>query len=551
MASENFITLVENSIKKHWDLSAFSDFEGDTINYSEVGVKILQLHSFFKACKIKKGDKIALVGRNQSNWGIVYLAVVAYEATIVPILPDFKTSDIHHIVNHSDSVLLFISDIMFDKIDESKMNNLKGVISLNNFTTLCEPSNKNIKAKLAECLKETYKLTPAEFCLPVGNLDDVAVISYTSGTSGFSKGVVLPNRSIWNNARIVWDDEVDLKTGYKIVSFLPLAHAYGCLFEFITPFVNGCHVTFLTRTPSPQIITKAFREVKPNLILAVPLIIEKIYKKQILPAIDKSTMKLLLKVPVVNSQVFKKINQKLTTVFGGEFTEIIIGGAAFNKDVEKFLKRIDFRFTVGYGMTECGPLISYRHWTHHRAESAGRVVPGMEVKIDSDDPYNIPGEILVKGKNVMTGYYKNKEATDEVFTKDGWLKTGDLGVIDKDNFIYIKGRSKNMILGPSGQNIYPEEIEATINNMPYVLESLVRENNGKLEALICPDYEASDSEGLTIKKVEKIITAYREQINKNLPAYMSISKITLFPTEFEKTPKKSIKRYLYKVESNN
>lgn len=545
MKIETFITLVEDSIKANWDAPAFSDYEGNTLSYKNVGCMMLNLHELFKSSGVKKGDKIALVGRNQSHWGVVYLAVVSYGAVIVPILPDFNTSDIHHIVNHSDSILLFVSKVMFDKIDETKMKALKGIVSLDDFHLV----HDNKKGKLEPVFKnkdiKCKSLLAADFALPNVALDDVAVISYTSGTSGFSKGVILPHRSIWSNARIAWDANVDLKPGYRIVSFLPLAHAYGCLFEFITPFVNGCHITFLTRTPSPQIITKAFREVKPNLILAVPLIIEKIYKKQILPAIDKTTMRLLMKVPVVNSSVFKKINQKLTAVFGGEFTEIIIGGASFNKDVEQFLRRIGFRFTVGYGMTECGPLISYNNWDNHVLESAGAVVPRMEVKIDSPDPETIPGEILVKGDNVMLGYYKNQEATDEVLSKDGWLKTGDLGVLDKNKVVYIKGRSKNMILGSSGQNIYPEEVEAKINNLAYVMESLVRENNGKLEALVYPDFELADANGLTIQAVEKIIKEHRNALNKSLPAYMNVAKISLYPTEFEKTPKKSIKRYLY------
>ncbi|MFB6342033.1 AMP-binding protein [Saccharicrinis sp. FJH62] len=543
--TETFITLVENAIKKYWDSPAFSDYEGQTISYGEVGNKILKLHHVFKKCGIKKNDKISLVGRNQANWGVIYLAVVSYGAVIVPILPDFKTSDIHHIVTHSDSLLLFISDNIFEKIDETKMPNLKGIVSLNDFHLVHE-NEKCVVRKAIESLDNIpVQATAENFELPKASLDDVAVISYTSGTSGFSKGVVLPNRSLWNNARIVFDDEINLKEGDKIVSFLPLAHAYGCLFEFLTPFIFGCHITFLTRTPSPQVVTKAFREVRPNMILAVPLIIEKIYKKNILPAIDKSTMKLIMKVPLVNKSIFKKINEKLTAVFGGEFDDVIIGGAAFNKDVEKFLKRIGFKFSVGYGMTECGPLISYRNWQNHKLEAAGRVVSGMEVKIDSEDPQNIPGEILVKGKNVMVGYYKNAEATREAFTDDGWLRTGDLGVIDDENFIYIKGRSKNMILGASGQNIYPEEIEAVINNMPFVMESLVRDNNGKLEALVYPDFETTDAAGMTIQEVENTIQGHRKMLNELLPAYMNISKITLFPSEFEKTPKKSIKRYLY------
>ncbi|MFB6318701.1 AMP-binding protein [Saccharicrinis sp. FJH54] len=543
--TETFITLIENAIKKYWNSPAFSDYEGQTLTYSEVGTKILKLHKVFEKCGLKKNDKISLVGRNQANWGVVYLAAVSYGAVIVPILPDFKTSDIHHIVTHSDSLILFISDNIFEKIDETKMPHLKGIVSLSDFHIVHENEKCTVRKALETLDEIQVDATRESFKLPEASLDDIAVISYTSGTSGFSKGVVLPNRSLWNNARIVFDDEINLHEGDRIVSFLPLAHAYGCLFEFLTPFIYGCHITFLTRTPSPQVVTKAFREIKPNMILAVPLIIEKIYKKNILPAIDKSTMKLIMKVPLVNKSIFKKINDKLTSVFGGEFNDVVIGGAAFNKDVEKFLKRIGFKFSVGYGMTECGPLISYRNWQNHKPEAAGRVVPGMEVKVDSEDPRRIPGEILVRGKNVMVGYYKNPQATKEVFTDDGWLKTGDLGVIDEENFIYIKGRSKNMILGPSGQNIYPEEIEAVINNMPYVMESLVKDSNGKLEALVYPDFEATDAAGMTIQEVEDAIQGHRKLLNEILPGYMNISKITLFPSEFEKTPKKSIKRYLY------
>lgn len=543
--TETFNTLLENAFKKYWDAPSFSDYEGQTLRYSEVANIVLKLHDVFKKCGIKKEDKIALVGRNQSHWGVIYLSVISYGAVIVPILPDFKTSDIHHIVNHSDSLILFISDVMFDKIDETKMPYLKGIISLKDFHLVHQKKHCSIKKALKALSNKEIEATAEKFKLPKLSQDDLAVISYTSGTSGFSKGVMLPNKSIWNNARIIFDEEINLNEGDRIVSFLPLAHAYGCLFEFLTPFIYGCHITFLTRTPSPQVITKAFREIKPNMILAVPLIIEKIYKKNIMPVIDKSTMKLILKVPVVNKSVFKKINDKLTDVFGGEVNDVVIGGATFNKNVEKFLKRIGFKFSVGYGMTECGPLISYCNWQNHKLEAAGRVVHGMEVKIDSADPENTPGEILVKGTNVMLGYYKNPEATAEVFTKDGWLKTGDLGVIDKDNFVYIKGRSKNMIVGASGQNIYPEEIEAAINNLPFVMESLVKENNGKLEALIYPDFEASDAAGMSIQQVESTIVAYRDTINETLPGYMHISKITLFPSEFEKTPKKSIKRYLY------
>ena len=545
MGTETFVTLMQDSIRSNWSNSAFSDFEGKTITFGELAVYVAKLHEMFKVCGIKKGDKIALIGRNQSNWAVVYLATVSYGAVIVPVLPDFSTNDMHHIVNHSDSKLLFLTDFMFDKVDESKMPALKGIVALKDFHIVYKNSKCNLLNALEIENEYIRNLSSDTFVLNNVSLDDIAVISYTSGTSGFSKGVVLPHRSIWSNARVGWDINIGLKPGDKIVSFLPLAHAYGCLFEFLTPFLMGCHITFLTRTPSPQVITKAFRDVKPNLILSVPLIIEKVYKKQILPAIDKRTMKVLMRLPVVNSAVYKKINAKLTEVFGGEFSQIIIGGAALNKEVERFLRRIGFKFTVGYGMTECGPLISYQPYEKHVPESAGKVVPRMQVRIDSADPMNVPGEIQIKGDNVMLGYYKNDEATNEVFTADGWLRSGDLGVMNSDGVIFIKGRSKNMILGPSGQNIYPEEIEAQINNMPFVQESLVRENNGKLEALVYPDLETADAQGMTIQQVEQIVKAHRDTLNKILPLYMNISKISLYPVEFEKTPKKSIKRYLY------
>ncbi len=548
MDNNGYLSYVEQALTDYGQLDAFSDFQGETISYSQVGERILGLHQLYKELGVKKGDKIALIGRNMTSWGVVYLGTITYGAVIVPILPDFNSNDIHHIVNHSESQLLFSTDLLFDKLDETKMNGLLGIISINKCISLVDNTDGSLTTAV-ERLQPFFKgdgtsFTPEKLDFPEIGPEEVMVLSYTSGTSGFSKGVLLPHRSIWSNIKYA-QEHLILKPQERVVSFLPLAHAYGCLFEFLWPFTKGCHVTFLTRTPSPQIITEAFRKVKPHIILSVPLILEKIFKKRVQPQLEEPKVKILLKIPGLNKIVYNKIKAKLVEVFGGEFREIIIGGAALNKDVEIFLRKIGFPFTIGYGMTECGPLISYAPWTESRAFSAGALVDRMEVKIDSNDPYNEVGEILVKGENSLLGYYKNEEATDEIFTDDGWLRTGDLGLIDDQNFIYIKGRSKNMLLGPSGQNIYPEEIEATINSMQYVQECLVRDNEGKLEALVYPDYEATDTEKLHRKQIEEKLQEIKAAANKLLPAYMNIQQITLFPEEFEKTPKKSIKRYKY------
>ncbi|MFW6257828.1 MAG: AMP-binding protein [Prolixibacteraceae bacterium] len=547
MDKNGYPGLVKSALENYTDMPAFTDFKGETITYNEVAKSILKCHRMYKALGIKPGDKIALIGRNSTNWGVTYLAAVTYGAVIVPILPDFSPSDINHIVNHSGAVLLFSSHAIFDKIDETKMPGLKGIIAIDDFSVLVDAHGKVEKAvKKAKTemdkLNNQSALKHLDFFAP--KPDDVMVLSYTSGTSGYSKGVLLPHRSIWSNVQYA-RDTFDITPGERIVSFLPLAHAYGCLFEFLWPFTEGVHVTFLSRTPSPQIITEAFREVRPHLILAVPLILEKIFKKKILPKLEKGSMKTLLKIPGINNVIYKKVRKTLVDVFGGEFKEMIVGGAALNKDVELFLRKIGFPLTIGYGMTECGPLISYAPWKETRAQSAGRIVHRMEIKIDSNDPYNQVGEILVRGDNNMLGYYNNKQATDEMFDAEGWLHTGDLGITDKDNFIYIKGRSKNMILGASGQNIYPEEIEAVLNNKEYVQESLVRDNDGKIEALVYPDYEAVDAQNLGNEALEKILQNLKKEVNAELPAFMNISKMTLFPEEFEKTPKKSIKRYKY------
>jgi len=548
MDNNGYLSYVEKALTDYADLEAFSDYQGKSITYAQVGERITGLHQLFSDLGIKKGDKVAVIGRNMTSWAVVYLGTISYGAVVVPILPDFHSRDIHHIVNHSESKLLFSTDLLFDKIDETKMSGLMGIVSINQCTALVDNVGGKLKGvvdKLQPFFKSDGKNFNADaLSFPEIGSEELMVLSYTSGTSGFSKGVLLPHRSIWSNIKYAQEHLV-LNPKERVVSFLPLAHAYGCLFEFLWPFTMGCHITFLTRTPSPQIITEAFREVKPHLILSVPLILEKIFKKRVQPQLEEPKVKALLKIPGLNKMVYKKVKKKLVDVFGGEFREIIIGGAALNKDVELFLRKIGFPFTIGYGMTECGPLISYAPWTESRQFSAGQLVDRMEVRIESDDPFNTVGEIMVKGDNTLLGYYKNKEATDEIFAEDGWIHTGDLGVIDDKNFIYIKGRSKNLLLGPSGQNIYPEEIEATINSLEYVQECLVRDNDGKLEALVCPDYEATDKEQLSRSQIEEKIQGVKSAANKILPAYMNIQQVTIFPEEFEKTPKKSIKRYKY------
>jgi len=465
MKNGALVSLFENSLKQNWKLKAFSDYKGNPITYANVADRILFLHSFFNTYGIKKGDKIALIGKNSVNWAISYLATVTYGAVVVPILPDFKPDDVHHIVNHSDSVLLFSTEQIFENLDESAMKNLYGILSLSDFSITY--SNKKINSKIIETVRKEYlrkydnKLSAENFRLKDINNQDLAVIVYTSGTTGFSKGVMLPHLSLLVNIQFA-QKHMSLNPGDTIVSFLPIAHVFGCAFEFLFPFCSGCHITFLGKTPSPKVILKAFDEIHPRLILSVPLVIEKIYKKQLKPLLNKGSVKFLLKIPFTRNLLYKKIREKLTVVFGSNFREIVIGGAPLNAEVEQFLRDIGFRFTVGYGMSECGPLISYSGWKDYKLQSTGKLVDSMEVKIDSSDQFNEIGEILVRGDNVMNGYYKHDEASKKVLDKDGWLRTGDLGVIDEDNVIYIKGRSKSMILGPSGKNIYPEELEGKL-----------------------------------------------------------------------------------------
>ncbi len=550
---ENLTGIIQNSIRKNWNNTAMTDYNGESLKYLQIAEKILKLHAIFDACDVQKGDKIALIGKNSSNWGISYLATISFGAVIVPILPDFKPNDIHHIVNHSDAVLLLASESIFEGLDENSMLKVRCTFSLSDFSVI---SKKNVPEGLKhvmDTMNEQFMmrypegLKPSDVQFDLVDNTALAVISYTSGTTGFTKGVMIPHNSLTANV-VYANHNMPLEPGDQIVSFLPLAHAYGCAFEFLWPFTLGCHVTFLTKTPSPQLILQAFREVRPRLVLSVPLVIEKIYKKQILPAISKSSTRTLLRIPGLKNVVYKKIREKLVDVFGGNFHEVVIGGAALNQEVELFFKTIRFPFSIGYGMTECGPLISYANWDKTRLESAGKVVDTLEVTIDSSDPYNEVGEILVRGENVMQGYYKNPDATKAAIDKNGWLHTGDLGIIDKDHFIYIKGRSKSMILGPSGQNIYPEEIEAKLNNLSYIQESLVVEKNHRLVALIYPDYEMADKHKKTEQELKEIMEHHRKALNHELPAYMNLSGIRMVAEEFEKTPKKSIKRFMYSVD---
>lgn len=543
MEGNGYIDYLHQAIEANTTKTAFSDYQGESYTFGEVGEWIMKHHQLFKELDIHKGDRIALVGRNMSAWAISYLSVVSYGAVVVPILPDFSASDIQHIVNHSGAVLLFCTDLQNDKIDHEKMPHIKGVVSLPDFKVLNDP-----KHVLEKKWKSVLSLKKRAYITATVPAEALMVLSYTSGTSGFSKGVMLPHRSIWSNVKYA-RDVFDLKAGDRIVSFLPLAHAYGCLFEFLWPFTIGCHITFISKTPSPRIITEAFQAVKPNLILSVPLILEKIFKKNIQPVIEKGTMATFLKIPLINKLLHTKIRNKLEITFGGEFKEMIVGGAALNHDVEEFLHTIGFPLTVGYGMTECGPLISYAPSPKTKMRSAGKIVHRMQVRIDAPNPETQVGEICVKGDNLMLGYYKNPEATRDIFDEEGWLHTGDLGIADDDGFIFIKGRSKSMILGASGQNIYPEEVEAVINSMDLVQESVVRDmGEGKLEALVYPDFEMVDAKRISEQKLEVKLQELKGEVNKILPPYQQISKVTLFPEEFEKTPKRSIKRFVYNLE---
>lgn len=551
MIKENFIKLYESSFRENWDLPCYTNYgEPESYTYGEVAEEIAKLHLLFKHCSLRRGDKIAVIGKNNARWCIAYMAAITYGAIIVPILQDFNPNDVHHIVNHSESVFLFTSDTIWENLEEERLTDIRAVFSLTDFRCLHQRDGETVQKFLKHINQHMTTAYPEGFrkedvLYTTLSNDKVMLLNYTSGTTGFSKGVMLTGNNLAGNVTFGIHTGL-LKKGDKVLSFLPLAHAYGCAFDFLTATAVGTHVTLLGKVPSPKIIMKAFEEVKPNLIITVPLVIEKIYKNVIQPLISKKGMKWALSIPLLDNQIYNQIRKKLIDALGGRFKEIIIGGAAMNSEVEEFFHKIKFPFTIGYGMTECGPLISYAPWEKFIPSSSGKILDIMEARIYKENPEAEIGEIQVRGENVMTGYYKNPEATQEVFTNDGWLRTGDLGTIDDQGNIFIRGRLKTMILSSSGQNIFPEEIEAKLNNLPFILESLVIERNKKLVALVYADYESLDSLGLNQENnLKAIMDENLKNLNKNVASYEKISQIQLYPTEFEKTPKRSIKRYLY------
>jgi len=545
---DSFIQLVEESIRANWDRDALTDYKGATLQYKDVARKIEKMHILFEHAGIRKGDKIALCGRNSANWTATFLGIVTYGAVAVPILHEFKADNVHHIVNHSEARMLFVGDQVWEEYNEAAMPNLEEIIELKNFDLVVSRSEKLTYAR--EHLNEEFgKKYPCRFRAEQVSYrreepEELAVINYTSGTTGYSKGVMLPYRSIISNIVHI-DQKVGLKAGDSIVSMLPLGHIFGLVFDFLYGITKGAHLWFLTRMPSPKIIAESFAVIRPRVIACVPLIVEKIFKKNILPKVDNKLGKLLLNLPIISDKIKEQIRQQAMEVFGGNFIEIVIGGAPFNPEVEAFLRKINFPYTIAYGMTECAPLICHSRWDEILYTSCGKTVANMETKVISEDPERIPGELVCRGMNVMLGYYKNESATAQTIDKDGWLHTGDMAIKDANGNIFIKGRCKNMLLTASGQNIYPEEIEARLNNMPYVNESLVILKENKLVALVYPDNEDAFSQGMNKKQLEEALELNRIELNKVLPAYSQITQVKLYPEEFEKTAKKSIKRFLY------
>ena len=541
--------LYQEAFKKNWDRPAISNYHGETLHYKDVARRMEKLHIMFEECGLQKGDKVAICSRNQANWAVTFLAIMTYGAVPVPLLHEFKSANIHHLVNHSEAKILFVDDVIWEGLSETEMPDLHAIIQVNTFKILFASDEKIVEAKthLNELFGRKYPEAFTPDCLDYyeDSEDELAVINYTSGTSGFSKGVMIPYRAILSNLQFGKKVLPQLDNKSKVVSMLPCAHMYGLMFEVLYELSVGCHVHFLSRLPSPKIIMQALAEVKPNIVIAVPLVIEKIYKTKVKPILEKEGIKFLMKVPGLDQIVLNKVKTELINAFGGEFIEVIIGGAAFNKEVEAFFKRMGFPFTVGYGMTECAPIITYDDWKEEKLYSCGKAAPNMEVRIASADPANIPGEIQIKGANVFLGYYKNETATSEVFTEDGWFRTGDMGVLDADGSLFIKGRTKCMILGPSGQNIYPEEVETVLNSQPYVVDSLVIEDDGGLTALIYPDFQQGAKDGMDQRAFLQYIKDQLPEWNKELPNYAKLKKIEVMSEDFERTPKKSIKRYLY------
>ncbi|MCR5408728.1 MAG: AMP-binding protein [Bacteroidales bacterium] len=540
--------ILQKSFIDNWDRPALTNYQGMTLAYREVANRIAALHIAFERCGLQKGDKVAICARNQANWGVSFLAAITYGAVAVPILHEFKPGNIHYLVNHSEAKVLFVDDVIWEGIIPEEMPDLQVIVQINNFKFYYAATKElySIREHLNEEFGKRYpnEFRPEDLNYYEDSPEELAIINYTSGTSGFSKGVMLPYRALYSNIEFAAKDACPmLKAGMNVVSMLPTAHMYGMMFEFLFEMTIGMHVHFLSRVPSPKIIMKAFGEIHPDIIIAVPLVMEKVYKTKLKPLIHKT--RFYRRIPVLGPSIEKKFCTELTNSFGGQFEEVILGGAAFNPEVEKFLHKIGFHYTVGYGMTECAPIIGYAHWDKVKVGSAGRSALNMEIRIDSSDPQNIPGEVQIKGPNVCLGYYKNEEATREAFTKDGWFRTGDMGILDHDGYLFLRGRSKCMVLGPSGQNIYPEELEAVINTFSYVVDSLVIEDEGALTALVYPDYHQGELDGMTLEEFKKHVTGFLSAINQELPGYAQIKNIELMSEDFERTPKKSIKRYLY------
>ncbi len=552
MSQPNLIKLYEKSFAENWDLPALSDYNGGSYTYGEVAIQVARLHLLYEGLGIKKGDKVAVFGKNSANWCIASMSVFTYGAVVVPILSDFRPSDAHSIVNHSDSVMLLVDRQIMASLSEDEMKHVKALLALDDFQILSEKPSKLFTRtfdQVDELFRKKYEGGLKREHIRYAEVDngEVAQINYTSGTTGFSKGVVLSARSLAGNVDFAMRS-IELNAGEKMLSIIPLAHCYGCAFDFLFPLAVGVHVTILGKIPATPVILKAFSEIRPHLILFVPIFFEKLYKKKVLPTLHKGSMKVLTKIPGINGVIYGAIRKKLVESFGGRFREAVLGGAALGNEVEDFMTKIKFPFTIGYGMTECGPLISYEGHATTRKGSSGKILDFMELKIDSADPYNEAGEILVKGDNLMEGYYKNKEATKETIDAEGWLHTGDLGVTDEDGFIYIKGRSKSMLLGSSGQNIYPEEIESKLINLPYISEAVVLMNSDhRLEALVFPDAEQVSADGVEGELAAKM-EENRKAVNQQLAAYETLIKIHIRDSEFEKTPKRSIKRFLYTLE---
>ena len=543
-----FIDYIEQSIIKNWDKDALTDYKGITLQYKDVARKIAKFHIVLESAGIQPGDKIAVCGRNSAHWGVTFLATITYGAIIVPILHEFKADNIHNIVNHSEAKLLFVGDQAWENLNEDAMPLLEGIASLTDFTALVSRNEKltyafeHRNAIYGQRYPKNFR--PEHICYRKDRPEELAIINYTSGTTGYSKGVMLPYRSIWSNVAYCFE-MLPVKAGDHIVSMLPMGHVFGMVYDFLYGFSAGAHIYFLTRMPSPKIIAQSFAEIKPRVISCVPLIVEKIIKKDILPRVDSKIGKLLLKVPIVNDKIKSLARQAAMEIFGGNFDEIIIGGAPFNAEVEAFLKKIGFPYTIAYGMTECGPIICSSRWETLKLASCGKATTRMEVRIDSPDPKTHAGEIVCRGMNMMLGYYKNPEATAQIIDANGWLHTGDLGTIDDEGYVTVRGRSKNLLLTSSGQNIYPEEIESKLNNMPYVAESLIVLQHDKLVALIYPDFDDAFAHGLQQADIIKVMEANRVELNQQLPNYSQISKVKIHFEEFEKTAKKSIKRFMY------